>query len=469
MKRHFSEAHGIEYPGKEDHSFVQGKTERQTTESVDEANTECDYSEDSCPKRKIKQRKVAIVFGYIGEDYYGLQRQNGPLGETGQCSLSGRCQLVRTVEDEIVRALVSLEAISEQDAICMKQMRFQRAARTDKGVSARANFLSLRMRMVDDLVSRMNHLLPSDIKVFDVIRVGQSFDSKKACDYRTYSYLLPSFCLMDVCSRGGVIRIDDRFDPDRHEEDKQSFDRATRVLRMFEGTHNFHNFTVRRRFTDPSSIRTILRAELSKPFILNTKLEQCDKDLTKSGLNEGSNVKEIQVCKITYTGQSFMLNQIRRMVSAISYAARGLLDVGWFSKQAFLSERISILKTPPDGLYLNQVYYERYNRRFGSDGIHCPLDLHNIEDKLKQFEDQVIIPNIAKRLHTSRALGCNTFIDWAFHALMNPIRHCDPLDRQSLTTGIGNAYALMRKKTKDVGSIECNNEESEKVEDLDDA
>ena len=45
-------------------------------------------------------------------------------------------------------------------------MSFQRAARTDKGVSAAENMLSLKMELYDDTLQRLNDILPKQIRVF---------------------------------------------------------------------------------------------------------------------------------------------------------------------------------------------------------------------------------------------------------------------------------------------------------------
>ena len=101
-----------------------------------------------------------------------------------------------TIEDEIVKGLVKLNAIPENHANEMfkvstsnisfdfncfdkealkknfsetmlgKKMSFQRAARTDKGVSAARNLLSLMMELAEDTVEKLNVILPKQIRVF---------------------------------------------------------------------------------------------------------------------------------------------------------------------------------------------------------------------------------------------------------------------------------------------------------------
>jgi tRNA pseudouridine38-40 synthase len=78
-------------------------------------------------------------------------------------------------------------------------MSFQRAARTDKGVSAAANLLSLKMNLGgDDFLERINATLPKQIRVFGYNKVTQSFCCKNNCDARTYIYILPTFAFCPV-------------------------------------------------------------------------------------------------------------------------------------------------------------------------------------------------------------------------------------------------------------------------------
>ena len=59
-------------------------------------------------------------------------------------------------------------------------MSFQRAARTDKGVSAAENLLSLKMELTEDTLPKLNAILPKQIRIFgnfygDILR----FETKK--------------------------------------------------------------------------------------------------------------------------------------------------------------------------------------------------------------------------------------------------------------------------------------------------
>jgi tRNA pseudouridine38-40 synthase len=106
-------------------------------------------------KHKIgKKRKYALCLGYSGQGYYGLQR-------------NATSKEFRTIEDEVVDGLVKIGSISQGHADEMNKMSFQRAARTDKGVSAAANLLSLKMELNEETtITSLNATLPKQIRVF---------------------------------------------------------------------------------------------------------------------------------------------------------------------------------------------------------------------------------------------------------------------------------------------------------------
>ncbi len=73
----------------------------------------------------------------------------------------------RTIEDELVDGLVKIGCVSQLHADEMFKMSFQRAARTDKGVSAAANLVSLKMELNEETtLACLNETLPKQIRVF---------------------------------------------------------------------------------------------------------------------------------------------------------------------------------------------------------------------------------------------------------------------------------------------------------------
>ena len=85
-------------------------------------------------------------------------------------------------------------------------------------------------------VEAINEHLPDQIRVMAVKRVTKGFNSKSACDARTYSYMLPTFAFMPA-----DVELSETY---RITPEVIANVKAT--LKIFEGTHNFHNFTARK-------------------------------------------------------------------------------------------------------------------------------------------------------------------------------------------------------------------------------
>ena len=99
----------------------------------------------------------------------------------------------KTIEGDLFTALVAAGAISKANAADPKKSSFVRCARTDKGVHAAGNVVSLKMIVEDpDLVQKINEKLSPQIRVWDVLITSKGFSSYMMCDSRVYEYLIPS-------------------------------------------------------------------------------------------------------------------------------------------------------------------------------------------------------------------------------------------------------------------------------------
>jgi len=110
---------------------------------------------------------------------------------------------------------------------------------------------------------------------------------------------------------------------------------------------------------------------------------------------------EFAVMKVK--GQSFMLHQIRKMIGLTLAIIRGLTKPETLTR-AFTSERIDVPMAPGLGLVLDQVHYDRYNTRYGTDGMHEALDWINEEEEIKKFFDEHIFPTIVNTEMTEKSM-----------------------------------------------------------------
>lgn len=136
-------------------------------------------------------RKVVIKFSYLGYNYSGLAYQ----ADTD----------VETVEETIFRVLKQKKFIKDYDPKTLAKLNFSRCGRTDKGVSAMNQVISLDLRSClktqeeidnrDNDVKEINYIkalngsLPNDIWLHSVsLNCDSSFDARFSCAYRHYRY-----------------------------------------------------------------------------------------------------------------------------------------------------------------------------------------------------------------------------------------------------------------------------------------
>jgi tRNA pseudouridine38-40 synthase len=123
------------------------------------------------------KRKVAVMIGYSGTGYKGMQIDNKQ----------------KTIEGDLFNALVAAGAISKANASDPKKSSLVRCARTDKGVHAAGNVVSLKLIIEEeDIVEKINSHLSDQIRVWGIQRTIGSFSCYQSCDSRWYEYLIPT-------------------------------------------------------------------------------------------------------------------------------------------------------------------------------------------------------------------------------------------------------------------------------------
>lgn len=107
-------------------------------------------------------------------------------------------------------------------------------------------------------VQEINQHLPPQIKVFAAKRVTKGFNSKSNCDARTYSYMLPTVAFSPYENNATMEEY-------RLSEDKIEY--VQELLKTYVGTKNYHNFTSKKKPTDPSANRYIISFTCDPPFV----------------------------------------------------------------------------------------------------------------------------------------------------------------------------------------------------------
>ncbi|XP_073959454.1 pseudouridine synthase 1 isoform X2 [Choristoneura fumiferana] len=300
------------------------------------------------PFERVKKKKMAMLLGYCGVDYYGMQRNPG----------------VKTIEEDLLKALLEAKYINEDDFNTQQNTQFQRSSRTDKGVSAARQVVSLKLPL-EVSVEEINKSLPDCIRVFDVKRVTNKFNSKCKCNARTYSYTLPTYTFEPTLSiESGEDRKKYRITPEKLEQ-------VNSVLGFYKGTKCYHNFTEKKHFNDPSASRYMMGFSVEKVFVES----------------------EMEFAVLLVKGQSFMLHQIRKMVGLTIAVCRGLVDMSIMDK-VFGKDKVMIPTAPGLGLVLDKVHYDRYDTKFKDS--HDSLTWTEVEETVQKFTHDHIYPNIVK-------------------------------------------------------------------------
>lgn len=449
-------------------------------------------------QEKKPKRKVAVMLGYSGTGYKGMQLNHHE----------------KTIEGDLFKAFVNAGAISKANADDPKKSSLVRCARTDKGVHAAGNVISLKLIVEEpDIVAKINEHLGPQIRVWGIERTNGGFSCYQHCDSRTYQYLVPSHCFLpphpksflskkmvelaeeandlqgyqnrqkeveDVWSkmeeeyvspvieeidpsiRDDVLRVFYEHDislgdgsstnvaehqqqttsdvPNQgkalsnvegigitenketnestadmppisgagvvneeaikatgerpreltpleiglrllkgaHIKARNAYrihpDRVARVrshLSRYIGSHKFHNYTIEKTFRDPSATRVIKAFNVdTTPIIIN----------------------DTEWLSLKVWGQSFMMHQIRKMVSMVALLVRCGCHEGRI-QDSYLGDRLSIPKAPSLGLLLECPVFEVYNEKLEGFGYN-KIDFSRYKKEMEEFKQREIYERI---------------------------------------------------------------------------
>jgi tRNA pseudouridine(38-40) synthase len=277
----------------------------------------------------------------------------------------------RSIQAEIELALYRSGMISTANFGLPHKYSWSSSARTDKGVHACAQFCSVKVELLEsDLESndgleaarqRVEEYMPVDIRVLDMLRTTRNMCAKTQRDRVRYQYMIPSFLLHPdwkvVLTDQGIPltgRQDVGKEPLTDEEIKKvksSLDdfRCTaeqrklleNALSKYEGTNPFHNFTRGIKPGQPQANRFIEYFRVQDPVVIDG----------------------VEWIPTQVLGQSFLLHQIRKMISMAIDVTRGVASLDVMEKALNEEEVVRIGIAPAQGLFLEMSYFGGYNRR----------------------------------------------------------------------------------------------------------
>lgn len=158
-------------------------------------------------------------------------------------------------------------------------------------------------------------------------------------------------------------------------------ERFNKILKQYEGTHNFHNFTTRTKAADPSANRYIIS------FHANTTVT----------------VDGIEFVKCEVVGQSFMLHQIRKMIGVAVAIMRNCAPESLMETALRQDVRITVPTAPEVGLYLDECFFSSYNQKWKN--THEEVSMKAYEEEAEEFKLKHIYSHIASTEHKEGAVA----------------------------------------------------------------
>jgi tRNA pseudouridine38-40 synthase len=222
--------------------------------------------------------RLAFRFGYLGDRFGGSQVQAEE----------------RTVEGEFIAACIRCELFTD-----FREVGFQTAGRTDRGVHARGQIAAFTTSSPERAIKALNWQLPPDIWVDGYAEVNPQFNPRYDAKSRTYRYY---FTPRDL-----------------------DLDTMSRAAKLFLGTHNFSSFA-RVQGKDPR--RTVFSMRV---------------------------INERDLAFIEVSGESFLWHMVRYMAATLLQIGQGELSPDFISHCLESGEKCCHSPAPAFGLVLWEV------------------------------------------------------------------------------------------------------------------
>lgn len=248
-------------------------------------------------------RNLLLVIRFDGTNYHGWQIQQNAV----------------TVQQVFQQALYRVTGESPDIKGC---------SRTDAFVHALEFCISFhtgRDIPCERLVNALNHYLPEDICVLSCREVPQEFHARYSCAGKEYAYRIWNSSVRDPFLRNRVL----------HYWYPLELDRLNQAASFLRGRHDFTSFCAEDAREPGNMTRTVTCAEWSR-----------SEDLVV----------------FTVAADGFLYHMVRIMVGTMLRVAQGKLEPADMERILLAESRSAAGPTaPPQGLFLQKVFYEDVN------------------------------------------------------------------------------------------------------------
>ena len=244
-------------------------------------------------------RNILLKLKYLGTEYHGWQVQAN----------------AHTVQEELQNAIEQILGKREPVTGC---------SRTDTGVHANEYVCTVHTESLIECYrfqGGLNAKLPSDIAVFYCVDMPLDFHPRYSCKGKQYIYKIYNASARNPFYENRALHYRPKLDENMLNEQAQAF----------VGTHDFTSFCNIKAMND-TNVRTVKAASVTR---------------------EGDMVT------FTVTADGFLYNMVRIMVGTLLFIANGNRDKD--SIPDILNgkdRRLAGMTAPPEGLYLNKVFYD---------------------------------------------------------------------------------------------------------------
>lgn len=349
------------------------------------------------------KRKVGFLVGYNGGGYHGLQWNRD----------------VHTIEGTVMEILLRNGLVTELNARDPQKIDMKSCSRTDKGVHASFNMINAKIcceptpEMADTLRRDFGK---SGIHLYKMIRVPKKFIGYKQARSRVYKYYVPTFFLRESDFTDEYLRREAEDTSGRGTSTQDTSDQSTsgqgtsgqdtsgqedssesgqrrktiyrdykmedlvemagyrscdielfrRLMCSYAGTKSYHNFTIKTNQKD------------TKRFIRSV------------AVSDPTTVDGIEYVEITIHGQSFLLHQIRKMVSFAVLNCRYARGAAEENFRNVFSGHVHVPKAPSQYLFLSNVLFDDFNKK-------AEEKIEVDETEKERFERETVLPAIYDR------------------------------------------------------------------------